>query len=203
MATIALTAQLIGEKAAAMPRIAGTRTGPLIVVGTGRTMWADLAALDTLDADVMAINMAGVFLPRAPQHWASLHGEKFQWWIPLMHADGVAWNERGFSAGPVMETHSYRRYPGVKHVWPDSIMPPTDGGSGLAGIRAGLAMGYAPLILAGMPIDDTGHFYDPPGRALATHGMFLAVFRQAAKHEFRGRVRSMSGATRELVGAPC
>lgn len=204
MATVKLPAQIEGEKSEVTPVIAGTRSGALIVVGTGRTMWSDLAALSGFDAHVMAVNMAGVFLQKKPDHWGSMHGEKFQWWLPLMHDQegGVSFSPMGLNLGKQIEIHSDRGYVGVKHVWPHGVVPTRDGGSGLWSIRVGLKMGYSPVVMAGMPLDDSGHFYDEPGKAQATHGMFLSAFKQAVKDEFRGRVHSMSGASRDVVGAP-
>jgi hypothetical protein len=88
----------------------------------------------------------------------------------------------------------------VDFVWALEGWPPC---SGLFGAVVALAMGYAPVILAGCPEDDGGHFYDPPGES----GDYLSGGNAAAwlwhrEQVFAGRVKSLSGRTREWLGEP-
>jgi hypothetical protein len=68
----------------------------------------------------------------------------------------------------------------------------------------GLALGYDKIILAGVPIDGTGHFFDPPGKVV---NQFLGTnikeeWNNANRNYFKGRVKSLSGRTREWLGEP-
>ncbi|MHC5035111.1 MAG: hypothetical protein ACYTFZ_08750 [Planctomycetota bacterium] len=77
------------------------------------------------------------------------------------------------------------------------------GSSGAGAVLAGLAMGYEDVLLAGMPLDDSGHFYDPPyirSNFLAeAQERYWTMLRDSV---FEGRVRSMSGRSREYLGGP-
>ena len=66
--------------------------------------------------------------------------------------------------------------------------PAVSGSSSLLGVLAGMAMGYAEIILAGVPLDDKKY----------------RVFRLGWPHyadQLRGRVRSLSGWTRDYLEA--
>jgi len=71
----------------------------------------------------------------------------------------------------------------------------------------GLALGYDDVLLAGIPWDDSGHYYDPPvghklfnGRkasnfTIETQDTYVAE----ALPFFQGKVRSMSGRSKDLL----
>lgn len=188
----------VGPRAAGLPAIAGSCSGPAIVCGSARCLWDDLAAAPA--GDLVAVNYAGIFLHDTPKHWVSIHAEAFQWMLPLRV--GRVWQGDGrLQAGQGIETHAQHQCIGVRHVWPAK----RDGSSGLFAARVALALGYAPVILCGIPLDRGGHFYDQPGKSTGegNYGLYLDSWRGAAKYEFGGRVFSMSGATRNLLGAPC
>ena len=81
------------------------------------------------------------------------------------------------------------------------------GTSGLGAVMAGIFMGYQKIILCGIPLDDSGHYFDPPW----VTSKFTTEVPQAAgelkwwnqlPEVHRKRIRSMSGRTREMFGAP-
>lgn len=201
MATIAIQYTRPGAVSQDMPKVRATAK-TVVICGSGRCLWDDLTALGPIDADLMAVNYAGIFLHK-PLHWVSVHAEDFQWMLPLRMTKVVA--PQGLLCERI-ETHSYRSCVGVLHVWPKLIMNPSNGSSSICAVRVALAMGYERAILAGVPLDGTGHFYDPPQnlwpQRLDDFSCFDDPWRQAAKHEFGGRVRSMSGLTRDILGPP-
>jgi len=153
----------------------------------------------------MAVKMAGMFLPFDFRHWAGQHGERLQWMIPL----------RGYhfyKDSPYYECkaliHSDRRWPHVTHVWGGN----NHGTSTLFAVRVGLALGYDEIVLCGTPLDNTGRFYDAPGAnggglgktagGSDTELLDLSEWERYAKQVFNGRVKSMSGKTRQLLGGP-
>ena len=206
MATVIFPYIGAGETSNEMPRAkAGSKS--VLICGSARCLWDDITKLGPFDGDLMAINYAGMFLHKRPQHWVSIHAECFQWMLPLM-PDNV-YSPQGVMVRRI-ETHSHRACRGVIHVWPKIVVRPGNGSSSLAGIRVALAMGYEQAILAGIPLDGSGHFYDPPA-GLQTdpdydfrydYASYLAPWVSAARDEFNGRVKSLSGKTRELLGAP-
>ena len=112
----------------------------------------------------------------------------------------------GYGTGAHVHTHSFASPSSVRHreidlFW-DISFP--GGTSGMFGCYIGLAMGYSKIILAGIPMDGTGHFFDPPwvGTVELTQDAEKIVWTQAANGLFRGRVKSMSGNTRKWLGEP-
>ena len=93
-------------------------------------------------------------------------------------------------------------------VWPW----PGHGTSSLNGCYTGLALGYDEIVLCGAPLDDSGHYFDPP----TWHTNFVReipdvdrggviqprYWSEAKARIFDGKVKSMSGRTRDLLGAP-
>ena len=74
-----------------------------------------------------------------------------------------------------------------------------------------LLLGYAPVILMGLPADDSGHFYpdapiNPDGLEQLDYGERRGKYQDAwlwlRDNFFEGRVKSVSGNTREWLDAP-
>lgn len=177
-----------------VPPCAGNYAGlEAIVCGSGRGLWDDLARLQLGRRDVVAVNFGGSHLPVIVTHWCSLHHDQLKHWVglrSLMYPD---------NAGII--THSITRAEGVDHVW-----APENGGGGCSGLFAamvGLWLGYSRVILCGVPEDGNGHFYDPP-RSAGTYSNIGAesAWRYAADRIFQGRVKSLSGLTRTILGEP-
>jgi hypothetical protein len=190
-----------------VPRVAGLFSGRLILCGAARCLWDDLKKAGGVDgADLMCINQAGLHMPYEFEHWVSVHGELFQWLVPLrnngkgyiMHGKDNHRVEHRATLSGIM-THSVDQYPLVSHVWPISNV----GTSSMFGARVGLALGYEQIILCGVPIDGTGHFFEAPfHKQLVDFKESALRFWQDALSEFKGKVFSMSGNTRELLGEP-
>ena len=84
--------------------------------------------------------------------------------------------------------------------------------------KMALTAGFGPVILAGCPLDDSGYDFadarvkheagckrvgDPKWNAHKTILRYREAMRKLAESEFKGKVFSMSGFTREVLGAPC
>lgn len=101
----------------------------------------------------MGVNHAGMFVyPMA--HWFSCHWEGFEHWraIRKFHV-----THGGTEKYPDQYTTHCKQGGLADVVWPLSGRLARLGG--LSAIFCGLAMGYAPVYLAGMPMDGGGHFY--------------------------------------------
>lgn len=186
--------------------VVGSFSGRLVVCGSGRCLWDDLKALqakvDPVSLQYMAVKQSGMYLPFRFQHWSGAHGERFQWMVPLRR-EGYYFH--GFDAegrrgvkpqklGAMI--HSEKSWPLVTHVWPSKMT----GTSALFAVRVGLALGYDEIILCGIPLDKTGRFYDAPWDAGVDLNIVDMREWEAYSHVLQGRVRSMSGRTRELLG---
>lgn len=179
-----------------MPALAGQSRGDLLVIGGARCVWDDLKALgdDAWAGDRMVINDIGAHYHGLVQHWVSLHPDYF---FPgfLKYRLGHNYANRAH-----VRTHSNKPHDGVEVVWP---MPSAGGSSGLYGVYIGLLLGYSRIVVAGMPLDGQGHYFDPPWVNQSQFGRpDLLVWQWARDNVFQGRVTSMSGLTRELLGAP-
>ncbi|MBY6265567.1 hypothetical protein EI613_27135 [Azospirillum sp. 412522] len=165
-------------------------TRPVLILGAAATLPADLAALGNWSGPVMAVNRAGDFYPGRLDHWVSLHPEQL----------GGFMAERGGDLS--MTTWCQREDPATRvDVVPQAV--PCSGSSGLFAVRIALGILKARrVVLAGMPMDGSPHFYDAGRRSGPSFVPYRPEWRRAARDEFDGRVRSLSGWTADLLGRP-
>lgn len=193
-----------GEKA---PSVAGNYSGPAVVLGSGRCIWDDIAKIDFEQVQVIAINNMIMHYKGRVHHGVSLHPEEPPLWRQLR------WTNQCEESYVV--THSHRYPSHIKHpngefktehgldfIW--VLEGGRGGSSGLFAPMVGLALGYDKIILAGIPIDGSGHFFDPPNTETK---QFLGrniqeEWENANVNYFKGRVKSMSGRTMEWLGYP-
>jgi len=211
----------IDEKS--FPRIAGEFSGPCVVVGSAGCVWDDLERLGARPDRIFE----GQYLP---QFGCVTVNDM------VMHYPGRVYhaysNDRwmlGKWAGarrPLYRSHvddSQKIYLHCYQGSQDNVWPwPGHGSSGLGAVFTALALGYDPVIICGVPLDDSNHYFEPPrtkanftrevppvknrkpqmiGRFGLT-GEEPSYWENAARVVFQGRVKSMSGRTRELLGAP-
>ena len=182
------------ERGSGLPDIAGTRSGRLAIAGCGRSLWDDMRALGDWPDAWMAVNAAGMHLPSVPQHWASAESDYFQYWLPLR---GFTWHGDRKVMHCKAQIHAPKPGPFVQHVWPFT----GEGTSSLFAVKVGLALGYGEIVLCGVPLDGAGHYYDAPWFSNEDYDQpgFLLDWERNTE-SFKGRVRSMSGRTREILG---
>lgn len=176
------------------PGTIGRSRGPLLVLGTARCLWDDLEWLGPWAGAVMAINDAIAHYAAPISDAFSLYPDLLPAWLQIRATrfQGVDLRRP--------ETHAHRGGH-IDRVWPVRII---GGGSGLAAALAGLMKGHERVILAGVPMAAGGHFYDPLEAPTGnpTREAPRQFWRIAAEKYFGGRVTSLSGWTRELLGAP-
>jgi hypothetical protein len=145
-------------------------------------------------ADYMAVNDIGAYWQGTLRHWLTLHPEYMPGWKTFRanHNFGLGWG---------VEIHGNKFAPAIDHVW---SIANSGGSGGLYACLVGLALGYNRVVLVGMPIDDSRHFFDAPWYSGVPLGGSTQgdVWMQAKDRQFKGRVRSMSGRTRLWLGAP-
>lgn len=166
-----------------------------LIVGAGRGVWEDIRSASAYlkDPEVFAINL---MIPAVPviHHAVSHHADCL--------ADLVRYRKRHarLKAQPFVSHSSYAD-PEIDRVWADM----RDGDSSLLAARIAVALGSKRVILAGVPLDGSGHVYDDPVEDPLEPAYSFTKYRQVWERylgELTGRVFSMSGATRELLGAP-
>lgn len=184
------------------PNYVGKYSGPLTVLGGGRCLWDDVAKVGTqqprrgmiLPGDTLACNDAGMHWHGPLHHWVTLHPEYMPGWIKFRMGHLYGEDKR-----PI--TYSHIGGPEIDRLWPQASIA---GSSGLMACLGGLMLGYAPILLCGVPMDGSGHFFDPPW---VEHHDFLQDHMRMAWTEYRRdffgeRVKSMSGRSRDWLGGP-
>lgn len=168
-----------------------------LVVGGAECVHRDLAALGGWTPDiVIVVNDIGAIYPHRIDHWMSVHAGKFHE-IPD-HPKGWGWLRQRKAAGGNADfttwtnRHKAELADRVIYGW-------NRGSSGMSAVGVALELGADTVVLCGIPMDPTGHFFDKePWVACEDH-------REAWTNrieKMRGRVWSMSGWTRELLGSP-
>lgn len=187
-----------------LPEIAGRYSGGLAICGDAACVWDDLEAFGCrTDAGkgavskpgfhFMAINKIGETFPGDLEHWFSnsaAHLSRFA----ASRRDEYA---REFAAPK--NTHAC--HDGAMWRWPWS----GHGTSALGAALSGVAMGYAPITLCGVPLDESPHNGEPPWRKCKFTSEVKEQDRnwlRAIDLVFEGTVFSMSGRTREWLGSP-
>jgi len=176
------------------PDIAGSESGELAICASGRTIWSDLQKLGLKDAyhqrfDIMAVNDMGMHLPYSLKHWYSNDALLIQW----RAARRPNFNEY-YTKNENIKLHSCFEVPrAVKWGWSGG------GTSTLNAVMTGLALGYDQIYICGAPLDDEGHYFDPPW--VKSNFSRSGGFRewQSRRPYFEGRVVSMSGNTKKIL----
>lgn len=173
----------------------------LVIVAGGRCVWDDLALLgvsggDNGGWDVMCVNDIVMHYPGRVEHFYSNDDR----WIPKWVAARRELISRAW--GEPANIHTCKR--GHATVWPW----PGHGTSSLNAVYTGIALGYKRIVLCGAPLDNSGHYFDPPWvksnfeREVGLREDGQMMYWEGAKRKwFNDKVRSMSGRTREVLGA--
>ena len=164
-----------------------------LVLGSADTLQDDLAQCPKLD--VIAVNDAGWKYPGPIRFWVTLHPENFD---AINRRSGCGeWLKKRPRDGYKIVSHLPKPY--VDIVYSKYSEDWCKGGSsGLLAVAFGLKH-YNHLILAGMPMTPTPHFWG--GKDWTERNCYWRSWEKAYP-DIKGRVKSLSGATRELLGPP-
>ena len=174
-----------------IPSRAGRFSGPLLVLGGGRTVWDDYAKVRPWKGEIMAVNDIGAHLHDRIRHWVTLHSEYLAGWIEYR-------NRHNYGDRVPAMTHSHKMKPGVDVLWPLSAV---GGTSVLFACYVALLLGYDEIVLAGVPMTGDGHYFDPPWyRTEFADRANEIEWKSAIRNIFDGRVTSLSGRTAEWIG---
>lgn len=179
------------------PEEAGTESGGLAVCASGRTIWDDLARIPGFKGswqqnfDIMAVNDTGMHIPYRLKHWYS----NDKWLLRWRPARRERFGEND-TTNENIKLHSCFGIDGaVNWGWPGG------GTSTLNAVMTGLALGYDRIYICGAPLDNSGHYFDPPW--VTTNFSRSGGLREweSRKPYFEGKVVSMSGNTKEILNA--
>ena len=181
------------------------RNDIVLVCGDGGSLLKDIKAFESfqVDHDVYCINRSMLAFERPIDHWAAIDAEESMWFSQnfkskhrrpgqkvYRHTIGVC------PLGYDVFWHVDQEFDNElqKHIW--------SGNSGYFGILSAAAMGYRKIILAGMPLDTSPHWYeskDKPGPNWVgqTYRTWIDFKRNHPEAE---KVRSMSGYSEFILG---
>lgn len=204
-----------------LPKCAGNYGGTAVVMGSGRCIWEDCARIDFNKVHVIAINNMIMHHKGRVHHGVSLHPEEPPLWRQLrwtnqcepsyVHTHSHRLPENNDNLPP----QEFKTRHGLDYLW--VIEGGRGGSSGLFACMVGLALGYERIIIAGIPLDGNGHFFDPPGNIprINNEGKFIDAstkqftgtnieyeWKNADQKYFKGRVKALSGKPREWLGEP-
>lgn len=174
------------------PVIEEPKTKPLVVIGTGPTMWEDIAKI-SVDCDYMAVNKAAVLFTRPIKYMCSLHWENI---AKMKHERNCVGGNSSYT------TFSKIKDEGVDKVFHFLMM---SGSSGLYGIMIGKVLGYEKIILCGIPLTKEKGFELQNGSMPSLDigvGIFQDNWTRYKELGILDCVRSYSGFTKDLLGYP-
>jgi hypothetical protein len=186
-----------------------------LVIGGARGVWEDFtqAKKDTPEADVLAVNAIGCYVPGKLNYWFSLHAFYLKTWhtVRKMTFKGHGYQKPALWA--LRHTGEGVEKGDMDAVWqfgdPTISRSAKRSGSledsGFFAMCIALVLGYSRVHLVGCPADDSGHVFIPKWEYLEHDKEAIRrawVSTLDTYPECRERVRSYSGLTQELLGAP-
>lgn len=183
----------------ALPKIAGRYSGGCIVCADAACIWDDLERFGCASGngvykfgwDFIAVNRLVEVFPGRIEHAYSNSGAVLNRFIAARRQEYA--NEY-----PIVATHSRDRETDWTWPWHGG------GTSGLGATLCAVGLGYNPIVLAGMPLDNGPHNGEPHWRTtnIQSESDDGPHWERAIKL-FNGRVKSLSGRTRDWLGSPC
>lgn len=177
-----------------------------LCLGGADTLFSDIEAYTGPVDGVVACNDAGAHWPGDLDAWVSMHPRYFV--TKNWHRDRI---RRGYSepkrilAPPVMEKEVLASpYPLMRRVeFSDQYFPESPGGSsGLFAAKVALIdLGFDLAVLCGIPMTVRPHFWDDKKVDWHVAHQYQRAWTKIPA-QYRDRMRSMSGWTRVLLGAP-
>ena len=192
------------------PGPVGQSSGICVVLGGGRCVWDDITKLwrmmgftfrnskdDEPPWTTIAVNDIACHYKPKLDHIASLHEAQLYPSVLIRHENACHYS--------VPLTHTQRH--GVDRPGPALYAWDLQGyvGGTSAGFAAAIAiaMGHSKVVLAGVPLDGNGHYFDPPFAKLTQFDTRTQDIQWSAFRDYFGDVvRSMSGKTAKILSKP-
>ncbi len=183
--------------------IEGREKDVLLVLGSGLSVFDDILDAEMLinlsgriPYDVMACNLSFLAYNGPILHLVSVHPERLHFFHEL--AKLLPEQRMGH-----IYTHSFMLAEGIEFAWP---IADQSGTSAMFCVKVGLLLGYKKIILCGVPLEGSRRFFDNPHQEFINNFSCRGIenaWREWLKTEaFQLNVRSMSGKSKEILGAP-
>lgn len=179
--------------------------GVALLLGGAECVWRDVEASEEQLGpewwDVcLAVNDIGVHWPRELGHWGSAHSQKFK--ADPDHPQKMGWLEQREANGhPPARRLFGKQFPKIVH----DVIHSWGQDSGILGVRRAYLLGCPGIVLCGVPMDPREHFAESrvhvPGRPWGAADSSWKYWVRRL-NVLRERTRSMSGRTRDELGAP-
>lgn len=178
------------------------RTDMAMVLGGASCVWEDVLTFEKLygrqwDGIIIAANDVGAHWPREIHHWVTLHANRLSRWWKLRE-------QHGFDCTGIMTWTKTHRNKNRRLSAERGITPWGGGSSGQLATQVAVDELNCRVVLCGVPMTRTPHFAETAERFhpvwLAHRGHWRAWM--ANKDRMLGLVKSMSGETQKLLGAP-
>jgi hypothetical protein len=173
------------------------------VIGGAKDIWDDLheARARYGDHDVIAVNDIGMEYRGNLAAWVSLHGEKLVHWMRHRANAGLPPAKKTYTGLSAGDWKNVREGVDecVRVLWPEQEHC---GSSGLFAVRIALEyLNYDTVILCGIPMTSTGqHYFRSKDWGVAS--VYWPHWEAVYESRLKGKVFSMSGWTRNLLGEP-
>lgn len=182
-----------------LPDCIGTGSGPLLIVGTGRCVLEDLDVYGRPPGDVFVLKHMGMFYPRFQHWWVS---DTNDWPLWLNYQAGTGRNK---AVATPYKVHANTSCEGaeIDYLW--QFNPRVARSAGLEASIVAIVMGYDPIVLAGCPADNTGHFFPDQRYRQDVEVLDYGAadhergWRELNERVFKGRVSSLSGNTKKWL----
>lgn len=196
--------------ARARPEYPKRHAGPVLVAGSAPCLFDDVLRARLLhdDAPIMALNEAAAAMEHI-DHLVVGHYYKAPQFMALREE---RWPGRPAYTGHACDEPGRIQVPCIDHWWTDAKGQAT---VAWVAVRIARAMGFEEIILCGCPLDTSGYWNDgqthleDEGTPRVGHDnshpttrRYRERFEHYARTEPGAPVRSMSGWTRDLLGAP-
>ncbi len=172
--------------------------GVLLVVGCGRHVWRDVEDFSAFGVPCHVALINDMIL-----HFPILDGMDVRHLICIDHGDveHFAFIRRHNLSSHLERWTTHSGKGPCDCVWAFDNVEVYQSGAFASAI--GLALGYDRIVLAGCPQDNGGHYYDPEGVETAHYSTrtFEMQWSENARI-WQGRVRSLSGLTKKILGGP-
>lgn len=180
-----------------LKEVVGTESGRCLIVGSGWNIFEDLlnAGFQKNEYlqrgfDVMGINRAVQDLPCYVKHGYSNHARNLRIWYQGRDET----HQKKDKHKPKTTLHSNRDGVDVCWRWPGW------GTSSLGAVLTAISLGYDEIVICGVPMDNGGHYYDPPWyETNFGNDNNERSWRQASERVFKGKVSVMSGRLKEII----
>lgn len=177
----------------------------VLITGDGGCLAKDVNRFESWGAnhDIFAVNRSLVFHQRQVQHWAAVDLEETVWFTQnITDAQCPEHQVYRHTIGDLPGAVDFRWE--MVYEWENDYQQLViSGNSGYFAVLASIKMGYKKIILAGMPLDSTPHWYEDPSKnygpnwAGHVYTQWMDFKMQVPGAE---RVRSMSGYSEFILG---